>query len=123
MRSNAACTVVVIVVTRAEKRPPSAAPAVWAHRLKPASAGLGVAVGGSGVSVGTAVGVLVGASVAVGDGPTVGEDVAAGVSDGVAEGVVASSVWRVLICSSSAIDCCSQAVAPSRTRHTSRVSE
>jgi hypothetical protein len=101
----------VIAVIFAENRPPAASPAVWAHRLKFASAGLGVGVAGSGVAVGTGVAegtgvrVGVGVIVGVGEGPTVGVGVSVGVGVGVSvgvgvvEGVDACKVSKLLICS------------------------
>src|SRR6266540_1987486 len=112
----------------AEKRPPSASPAIWSHRLKFASAGLGVGVGGSGVGVGSGVDVGVGVIVGVGEGPTVavGVSVAVGVvvsvGIGVVDGVDACSVSKLLICSCWAIDVCSQPVTKSNTRQPSRTS-
>src|SRR5690242_21300812 len=80
-RSNAGSTVVVMPLILAEKRPPPASPATWLHRLKFASAGFGVAVGGSGVAVGWGVADGVGVIVGVGDGPTVAVGVSVGVGD------------------------------------------
>ena len=121
-------------VIRAEKRPPSASPAVWLHRLKFARAGLGVGVAGS--DVGEGMGVTVGGSVGegVGEGPVVGVEVSVGVGVsvgvrvgvcvdvGVTEGVEACKVSKLLICSCWAIDVCSQPVANSNIRQQSKTS-
>jgi len=119
---------VVMPVILAEKRPPLASPAIWSHRLKFASAGLGVAVGGRGVALGTGVALGSGVIVGVGEGPTVdvglGVVVGVGVSVGigVVDGVDACNVSKLLICSCWAIDVCSQPVAKSNIRQPSRTS-
>ena len=93
------------------------------HRLKFASAGLGVGVGGSGVSVGTGVALGVGVIVGVGEGPTVAVGVGVVVNVGVivevgvTDGVEAASVAAFLIASCSAIDVCSQPVVISSVAH------
>jgi hypothetical protein len=98
------------------------------QRLKLASAGFGVAVGGSGVGEGIGVGVGGSVGVGVGDGPGVGVQVGVGVNvgvavgDGVADGVDACSVARLLICSCSAIDVCSQPAAKSSRKQSNRPS-
>jgi len=118
----------VMPVILAEKRPPSASPAIWLHRLKFANAGLGVAVGGSGVAVGWGVDVGVGVIVGVGEGPTVGVGVSVAVGIGVsvgigvADGVDACNVSKLLICSCWAIDVCSQPVAKIKSKQPSRAS-
>src|SRR4051794_24669254 len=86
-RSNAGSIVVVMPVIWAEKRPPSASPAIWLHRLKFANAGLGVGVGGSGVALGSGVAVGMGEIVGVGEGPTVAVGVSVTVGLGVSVGL------------------------------------
>ncbi len=87
-----------------------------------------MAVGGSGDGVGIGVRVGVGVTDGVGEGPTVGVVVAVGVvvgvivGVGVTDGVEASSVWRLLICSCSAIDCCSQPAASNNRAPNTRAS-